>query len=170
MAQKTIQNVTRRGKNIAHIMKQHSAEIIADKRQRQRRSAQFKVVQEDCLPAQREASLQITRPCLVHAKSAMRIAATREKPLWQRNKVSRAEGFFKPDAHGAGEYPALLVELIIGGVQGQETAEICLRSKDPGSGASIKCSECAFVRVGGIIPCVAEIRKGRHSDPHRLGK
>src|SRR5436305_9708269 len=127
-------------------MKEHRAEIIADKRQRQRRSTQFKIVQEDRLPAQREAGLQITRPCLVHAKSAMRIAATREKPLWQRNEVSRAERLFKSDAHGAGEYPALLVELIIGGIQGQETAEICLRAKHPGSGASINGGECAVVR------------------------
>src|SRR5215510_2538492 len=87
IVEKTVQNVARIGEHISHVVKHDCAHIIPNKGQGQGWRAQFNVVQEQGLAAEREPGLQIARAGLIEPETTMRVAASGEKSLRKRNEV-----------------------------------------------------------------------------------
>ncbi len=89
--------------NVSHVVKHDETESLADKRQAHGRSAQFQVVDEHGVPADRKPRKLIARPRLIDGKSSQGSAAASEKVLRQGNYAGSTERRFEPDAGGAGK-------------------------------------------------------------------
>ena len=92
----TVGHISGRGKNIPHIMKHHCAQIVADKREWQRRRAQFKVIQEERFATQRKTAGEVAWACLVDAEPAVGSCCRRrrsvqgaEQSQWRRKALPR---------------------------------------------------------------------------------
>src|ERR1051326_922089 len=87
-------HIARGGKNIAHIMKQYRAQIVTDKRKRQRRSTQLQIVEEERFATQWEAGGQVSRAGLIDAESTMGGGSPGKEALRQRREVRLAIRIF----------------------------------------------------------------------------
>src|SRR6476646_2441477 len=115
-----------RTEHVAHIVKQHRAQVVADKWKRKRRAAQLRVVQEQRFTAHGESAGQASRTGLVDAEAAVRSRTAGEKEFRQRNKYGIGVRLLHADARRASEHPAALVKLIVTGILHYQPGEVRL--------------------------------------------
>src|SRR5215510_14216899 len=126
MLHEAVDHVARRGKNVSHIMKHHRAQVVADKRKRQRRGPQFKVGEKDGFTTNGETGGEVARDGLVNAEAPMGGWPAEKEALRQRGKVGIGEWLLHADARGTREDPAALVKLIVAGILHHHAGEIRL--------------------------------------------
>src|SRR5215469_6776931 len=85
----TVDHVRGRRPDVAYIVKQDAAEIVAHKRQGEGRRAQLKVVDEQRFATQGLSRVCIAGSGLVDAKAAMRSCTSGEEPFRQGNEAGR---------------------------------------------------------------------------------
>src|SRR5271157_709641 len=78
-------NLTCGSENVAHVVEEDERQIVANKGERDWRSAYFQVVHEQALAANRISGLQVARTRLVDGKATQRIASSSKEQLRQRH-------------------------------------------------------------------------------------
>src|SRR5271157_2213687 len=169
--------------NIAHVVKEDESEIVTDERERDWRSANFYVVDEQPLPANGISGLQVTWAGLVDGVAAERIATSSEEQLRQGNgggfrrqhcaprreaqKVVRAVGVQNPDLGVPRQHPSFL-EGVVRRILEQHLAIIRFGAQSTGGQSKFGDAIASLVRVNRVVAGVPYISKTRNREPHWL--
>src|SRR5258708_22404299 len=90
--EKAVQHVRTIGKDVAHVVKNREAHIVLDERQCWRRKTQLQVIQEQGRASGGELGDWIARAGLVQSEAAVRVTASHEQALRERNKREARRG------------------------------------------------------------------------------
>src|SRR3954453_23177110 len=115
-ARQAVKQVMSVGKHVSGVMENREADNVLKKRQRRRRHAQFDVVHDQYRAPKGKTRYRIARSSLVQSESAMRVSASSEETLGQRQAHLRIRALpsrlrhdripkrsFNPDPGGAGQ-------------------------------------------------------------------
>ena len=194
-AQQTRQHIVRCGEDVPHIVEDRKAESVPQVWQRNRRKAEFQVVDEQRRTANWKSGRWIARSCLIQPESAMRVAPAREELFRQRDQrkslAERLIGLWVGSTRAWRTYPGAIERLLdadrrgsrenklsvyfafaskglISRVLRQQSAEIRFRAQKPDRVEAIQGEVVSFRAFQRIVALVAN--EGKARAPHTRGQ
>ncbi len=118
-------------KHIAHVVKEHKTQRVAEEGQHRRRQPQFRAVHQRARAANRKPRLRVARTRCVDGESAMRRGTAGIEPLGQRNQTGRGRSIcaFLAITRVARQHKTALVESVIARIGKIEPVELRLRAE-----------------------------------------
>ena len=137
------------GEDIAHVVKEHKAERVAEPGKRGWRQAQLRAVNQRAGSADGVARLGIARPGGVGGEAPQRSRSASVKPLGEGNQFifGLAKGALLAVARVAGQHKAVFAEAIVARVRQVKAAEVGLRAEGIGGEKLLEAGVRAPVRV-----------------------
>src|ERR1035441_8577762 len=156
------------GVDIAHIVEEHAADIVADQWK-----PKLRLIEHQEIAAQRKSRGVVARARLAFREGAMRAAAAAEEALRQRDggrRIARVMGCDDIANFGAARQHQLLADGVVGGIAQQEAHEIDLRPEGVVRQPEIHRVVDAFVRIHRVVAAVQNPPERDDSHAHPLRK